>query len=170
MSILKNQERSLKVKTTLSVSALVLTVTFLLPLAGMQLFASEVKSLDPPPIEKTDTDLKKQKLPGPDDFVPLETLPAAIKMADPEYPVKAKKKGIEGDVWIKALILKDGTVKKALIYKTSGVKLLDKSALAAAYKSTFKPGIQNTQPVACWIAYKVSFKLDKKDKTAKDDQ
>ncbi len=48
--------------------------------------------------------------------------------------------------------------------KTSGHKMLDESALKAAFKSKFTPATVDKKPVATWVTYKVSFAPeDKKD-------
>ena len=180
MSILKEQKRVLKVKPSLAAMVIVVTIMFLLPLAGIQLFAGETNpqaAMSPMELnneygaaEKSDKEKEDEKYPKPDDFVALTTMPEMIKMVNPEYPKEAKKKGIEGDVWIKALVIKDGTVNKVVVSKTSGNELLDKSAMTAAYQNIFKPGLQKDKPVACWITYKVTFELgDDEDKDTDND-
>jgi protein TonB len=54
----------------------------------------------------------------------------------------------------------DGTVKEAVVYVSSGVAVLDRAALKAAYKNKFRPAVQNGNPVAIWVTYKVKFELD----------
>jgi TonB family protein len=95
----------------------------------------------------------------PPPFVPLEKYPEMIHHENPEYPSLARKAGLEGTVWIKALVSKDGLVEKAVVMKTSEIASLDESALRAAYRNRFTPGIQNGQAVAVWVAYKVDFVL-----------
>ena len=69
------------------------------------------------------------------------------------YPKQAQKDGIEGEVWIRALIGKDGAVRKAKIQKSSGKGAgLDDAALNAAYKSTYKPALTDGEPVAVWVS------------------
>jgi TonB family protein len=103
---------------------------------------------------------KQEKPPGPKDFVVVDVYPEMIKETQPVYPEEAKKAEIEGDVWVRSLIDKDGNVVKAEVAKPSGTNLLDESALAAATKNKFKPASQDGKPVAIWITYKVSFVLD----------
>ncbi|MFZ5981208.1 MAG: energy transducer TonB [Candidatus Zixiibacteriota bacterium] len=103
----------------------------------------------------------KKDLPSADEFVPLEVLPEMTYTEKPVYPEKAEEAGIEGMVWVRSLIDKDGSVVKSEISKSSGSEELDKSALAAAPKCLFKPGKNDKQPVASWVTYKVVFTLDK---------
>ncbi|MEW5795679.1 MAG: TonB family protein [Candidatus Zixiibacteriota bacterium] len=96
-------------------------------------------------------------LPSMDEFVPVEVPAEMIYEEMPEYPRLAKDAGLEGRVWIKALVGKDGSVKDAAVYKSSGTPLLDDAALKSAPKNKFKPAIQNGRPVAMWVTYKVDF-------------
>lgn len=100
-------------------------------------------------------------LPGEKEFIAVEILPEMIYEETPLYPEEAKEKKLEGIVYIKALIDKSGTVVDAKVSKTCGTELLDKAALAAAYKCKYKPAVQKGKPVAVWVTYKVEFKLDK---------
>jgi protein TonB len=99
-------------------------------------------------------------LPSIDEFVPVEIIAEMIYYETPGYPRLAEQAGLEGLVWIKALVGSDGTVKDAVVYKTSGTPSLDEAALAAAPKCKFKPAIQNGRPVAMWVTYKVNFELE----------
>ncbi|MFQ5453553.1 MAG: energy transducer TonB [Candidatus Zixiibacteriota bacterium] len=99
-------------------------------------------------------------LPSPDEFVPVEIMPEMIYQNQPEYPRLAKQAGITGVVWVKALVDKEGNVRKAMIGKSSGTASLDEAAVKAAYKNKFKPGIQNGRPVNVWVTYKVVFELN----------
>jgi protein TonB len=98
-------------------------------------------------------------LPAPDDFVPVEIYPEMIYEHVPDYPRLAEQAGITGLVWVKALVDEEGSVRKAIVGKTSGVNSLDEAAVKAAYKCKFKPGIQNNRPVKVWVTYKVEFEL-----------
>lgn len=99
-------------------------------------------------------------LPDISEFVPVEILPEMIHEVKPEYPRLAREAGLEGRVWIKALVDKNGNVRDAVIAKSSGVEVLDQAALKVAKLNKFKPGIQNGRPVAVWVTYKVDFVLD----------
>jgi len=102
----------------------------------------------------------EKDLPSVNDFVPVEVLPEMIFEQKPVYPEKAIKAGIEGIVWIRSLIDKDGSVVESIIGKSSGSELLNKSALKSAKECKFKPALQNENPVATWVTYKVDFNLD----------
>lgn len=99
-------------------------------------------------------------LPGINEFIPVEEIAEMITQKRPEYPRLAKQAGLEGTVWIKSLVAKDGSVKEAVVYKSSGTASLDEAALAVAKDNVFRPAIQNGRPVAMWVTYKVAFELD----------
>jgi len=184
MSILTDQKRINKLSQSNSKLIISLSVIIVLLLSSFQIFAndSEKNNSDKDKyeigvVEKqtykiattpkknyliSSTNKKDEVYPKSDEFVKLDSVPEMIKMVNPEYPKEAKKKGIEGDVWIKSLIDKEGKVIKAIVSKSSGNKMLDKSALDAARDCKFSPGIQDDKPVACWISYKITFKLDEK--------
>ncbi|MBU0982737.1 MAG: TonB family protein [candidate division Zixibacteria bacterium] len=98
-------------------------------------------------------------LPAPDEFVPVEEIATMIDYKQPEYPRLAQQAGIEGTVWVKALVGKDGSVLRAMVGKTSGTQSLDDAAVEAAPKNRFRPAIQNGRPVPMWVTYRVDFTL-----------
>lgn len=125
-----------------------------------QIVAPDVKDIssmsgDDIKIEIQDEDY----LPDVKEFVPVEILPEMIYEQKPEYPRLAEQAGIEGLVWVRALVNKEGKVLDAVVEKSSGTASLDEAAVQAAYKNRFKPGIQNGRPIACWVTYKVEFTL-----------
>jgi len=107
-------------------------------------------------------DVKQEEaVPQMDDFVSYEQEPD-VDMGELQknvvYPDVAIKAGIEGKVMISVLIDKSGRVIKTVIRSTSS-SLLDKAAIDAVKKTTFKPGFQNKQPVTSWLLIPVIFKL-----------
>lgn len=97
-----------------------------------------------------------------DQFVPHDTEPVLLNPEDclPKYPEMARKAGVEGKVWVQILVDKKGIVRDAIIASESGVSAgFEEAALEAAMKRKYSPAMQNKNPVAVWISYKVSFKL-----------
>ena len=95
----------------------------------------------------------------PDEFVPVEQFPVRTYYEEPVYPLFAHNAGLEGTVWVSALILTNGRVSAAIIKKSSGHQPFDDSALQAAYLCRYTPALQNGRPVNYWVTYKVEFKL-----------
>jgi protein TonB len=99
-------------------------------------------------------------LPPPEEFTPYDEAPVPLNEVVYDYPPLAKEAGIEGTVWIKALVDKNGKVRDALIFKQSGSSAgFEDVAKEGAYKIKYKPAISNNQPVAVWVVYPVRFTL-----------
>jgi protein TonB len=99
-------------------------------------------------------------LPAPDEFVAFQEKPVTIHFETPVYPEMAELTGQSGTVWVRALVDKDGRVRDARIDRPSGTNAgFEAAALSAAFMNLYKPAIQNGQPVAVWISFKVEFKL-----------
>ncbi len=110
--------------------------------------------------DNTVIDILDDILPQPDEFVAFDEEPQLLVAPEPNYPEMAKKAGVTGTVWIKVLVDKEGKVRDAIIVKESGVNAgFEEAALEAAWKRQYRPAMQNNQPVAVWVAYKVRFQL-----------
>ena len=75
------------------------------------------------------------------------------------YPVSAKEAGIEGKVFVKAIIDKQGNVIETSIIKSVNDDC-DKAAMDAIKKTKFFPGIKDNKPVKAEVTIPISFKLD----------
>ncbi len=96
----------------------------------------------------------------PPDFVPVEKEPQIIKQVVPKYPELAQRAGIEGRVWVKIWVDKDGKPHKAIVMK-SDAQIFDQPAVDAAMQYRFTPAIMNKGPVAVWVVIPFTFKLTK---------
>jgi TonB family protein len=95
-----------------------------------------------------------------DAFVPVDEQPVQITMVQPIYPELAQRAGLERKIIVRALIDKDGTVKKAVVANPDPSDVgFETAAIEAALQSTWRPAINNGQPLAVWITYVVAFKL-----------
>lgn len=105
-----------------------------------------------------------EKEPGIDETIDVDEFPAVTKSVNPVYPEEAKTNGIEGTVYLKILVDKEGNVKKAVVTKrTDGSVALEQAAMDAAKQWTFKPATIKKQPVEIWVSIPFKFKLaDKK--------
>lgn len=91
------------------------------------------------------------------DFVYVEELPEVITKVSPDYPREVREAGVEGQVVVHALVLKDGTVGDTRI--VSSIPMLDASAVAAIRQCRFKPAMAKSKPVAVWVAIPIRFRL-----------
>lgn len=96
----------------------------------------------------------------PPDFVPVEQQPVPVKQVNPEYPEIARRAGVEGTVWVKILVDKEGRAKKAVIMKSDN-DIFNENAIKAALGWVFTPAMMNNGPVAVWAAVPFRFKLNK---------
>ncbi len=111
----------------------------------------------PPPKEEKKTDEEPQY------FVAVENMPepiggiAAIQ-SKIVYPQIAKRAGVEGTVYIKAYVNKNGIVTKAVLLKGIGAGC-NQAALKAVEETKFTPGSQRGKPVNVMVSIPVVFRL-----------
>lgn len=96
--------------------------------------------------------------PGIDEFVAVEKPPQIVKRAVPIYPEMAMRAGLEGTVYVKILVDKDGKPKKAVVIKST-TEIFNDSAIEAAMQFVFTPAVMNNGPVKVWVAIPFKFKL-----------
>lgn len=96
--------------------------------------------------------------PGMDTFIPVEKQPIVVRKVVPKYPDMAMRAGLEGTVWVKILVDKDGTPKKAVVIKSTA-ELFNESAVTAAMGFLFTPAVMNNGPVKVWVAIPFKFVL-----------
>jgi protein TonB len=97
--------------------------------------------------------------PGFDEFVAVEIEPVAIVQVKPAYPEMARRAEVEGTVYVKALVDKEGKVKKAV--PVEGPEIFYDEAVKASMQWVFKPAIQHDQPVSVWVV--IPFRFNVKD-------
>ncbi len=95
----------------------------------------------------------------PPDFVPVEKQPVPIKQVEPPYPEIARRAGVEGTVWVKIWVDKEGKPVKAIVQK-SDAELFNQPAIDAAMKWVFTPAVMNNGPVAVWVSIPFKFRLN----------
>jgi protein TonB len=101
--------------------------------------------------------------PGVDEMVDVDEFPVPSKRVDPTYPEPDRKKGVEGTIWVKVLVNKEGRVVKTVVTKrTDGSETLEQAAVDAVRQWTFKPATVKQQPVSVWVAIPFKFKLGDK--------
>lgn len=98
--------------------------------------------------------------PDPEIFISVERFPVPVKQVQPVYPPMAIRTGVEGTVWVKILIDRDGKAKKAIVSKSDS-EILNDSAINAALEWLFTPAMMNSGPIAVWVCVPFRFKLKK---------
>jgi len=93
-------------------------------------------------------------------FTPYEVAPVLIKgTVRLVYPELLKKAGIEGTVLLWIFIDESGSTQKVQIYKSSGNRALDDSAMRAYRVARFTPAYSRDIPVKVWVQWPVKFTL-----------
>lgn len=95
---------------------------------------------------------------NPNIFVAFEKAPVAIKTVQPEYPEAARRAGLEGTVWLRTWIDKEGYVVKAEIHQ-SNAEIFNQPALHAIMQWEFTPAMQGGHPICVWVSIMMEFKL-----------
>ena len=88
-------------------------------------------------------------------FVP----PSFLFRHEPAYPERARRAGVEGVVGVRIALAPDGSVRQVELTQSSGSRLLDEAALAAARASTFSPASRNRSPVEAEAVASYRFEL-----------
>lgn len=94
-----------------------------------------------------------------DAFVPVEKFPMPVKQISPSYPEIARRAGVEGTVWVKILVTREGKAKKAVIIK-SDAEIFNEPSIEAALQWVFTPAVMNSGPVAVWVSVPFRFRLN----------
>lgn len=77
----------------------------------------------------------------------------------PVYPLSAKRKSIQGKVFIDVVVKTDGTPERVFVSHTSGSEVLDEAALDAVKQWKFIPARRGGQFVQANVIVPVEFKI-----------
>jgi len=94
----------------------------------------------------------------PPDFRVVEKSPVIIKRVIPIWPEIARKAGIEGTVWVKLWVNKEGKIKKVVVLKSTSDIFIEPT-IAAAQQFVFTPAMMQNGPVDVWVALPFHFRL-----------
>jgi TonB family protein len=97
----------------------------------------------------------------PADYVPYEKAPEAVRQVQPKYPDVATRAGLEGTVWVKIWVDRQGKPKKAVVQK-SDAEIFNRPATEAAMQWIFTPATTKNGPVSVWVSIPFRFKLEGK--------
>lgn len=103
------------------------------------------------------------KDPDPDEFIAVEKEAAAVNMDEIKrslvYPEICKQMNIQGKVFVRVLVGKDGKVSRHIV-KRSPHDLMTKEVEKHLNKLSFTPGIQAGRPISTWVTIPFDFKLN----------
>jgi len=90
------------------------------------------------------------------------TLPAVVKEVKPAYTAEAMQQKIQGSVWMRIVVLPDGSVGDIEITRSLDTEYgHDREAEKAARQWLFKPGTKDGKPVAVEVTLELTFRLKK---------
>jgi len=96
----------------------------------------------------------------PEIFIPgIEKYPVPVYNPTPSYPDIARRAGVEGTVYIKMWVTKEGKVKQAEVVKSTS-NIFDQNAMDAAVTWKFTPAIMNNAPISVWVTVPFKFRLN----------
>ncbi len=107
----------------------------------------------------------EEEMPDINAFIPVEKEPQVVRRVKPEYPEIARRAGIEGVVWVKILVDKEGKPRKAVVIKSEAGDVLNEAAVKAAMEFLFTPALMNQGPVSCWVVIPFRFQLKEVPRT-----
>jgi protein TonB len=81
--------------------------------------------------------------------------------APPVYPARAQERGEEGTVALRLLVGGDGATLEIRLHRSSGNRLLDEAALAAARRWEVEPPVVGGRRAAAWVEVPVRFRLER---------
>lgn len=79
----------------------------------------------------------------------------------PHYPAQAQDRGEEGAVALRLLVGADGATREIRLHRSSGHRLLDEAALAAARRWEVEPAAIEGRRADAWFEVPVRFRLDR---------
>jgi periplasmic protein TonB len=108
---------------------------------------------------KVEPPKEEESTPDMNSFVAVEKMPQVVVSVPPVYPDLAKRAGVEGTVYVKILVNKEGKAIKAVVIKSDS-EVFNQPATDAALKFVFTPAIQHKSPVTVWVVVPFKFKLN----------
>ena len=91
----------------------------------------------------------------------LDQVPVPLVQAPPDYPSELRRSGISGEVLVEFVIAADGTVRDAVVRKSTSSEF-EAPAIAAVNQWRFRPGLKGGREVAVREQVPISFTLGSK--------
>ncbi len=90
----------------------------------------------------------------------VDSPPRAVSRAAPEYPPRARAKGLTGYVAVSVLIAADGSIQDLRVLESEPPGTFDRAALDAVGRWRFEPATYEGLPVAVRVRQVVRFELE----------
>jgi TonB family protein len=99
-------------------------------------------------------------IPDMNDFILVDKMPQVKNSSTTVYPEQAKRNRIEGTVYVKLFVNKDGKPIKSIVMRSDN-EVFNQPALDAAMKFEFTPAVKDDRTLGVWVVVPFKFKLDK---------
>src|SRR4051812_38880431 len=114
----------------------------------------------PPVLGQDQPQAQTVYMPGRDSTGVVITPPRLLREVKNRYTVEAMRHGVEGTVWVQAVVLPDGTVGDVTVTKSLDRRYgLDDEALIAVKQWRFRPGTRLGIPVPVRVTIELTFTL-----------
>lgn len=95
--------------------------------------------------------------PSPAPAIADSAFPVPVSRPAPRYPPEALRRGVGGTVRVRVVVAADGSVERMDIAEASGNRYLDRAAMEAVRRWTFKPAVRGGQPVSAEVIVPLEF-------------
>ncbi|MFW6198222.1 MAG: energy transducer TonB [Acidobacteriota bacterium] len=85
--------------------------------------------------------------------------PEILRQVDPEYTPEATRRGIQGEVWIEAVVDAQGRVQDPRLLRGLPDEELNQRAMEAIRRWEFRPGTKDGEPVPVIAVFTVTYRL-----------
>ena len=121
-----------------------------LPIASVDFDSEPLPEIVPAPVMPMKAVYSMEEIDGP--LIPVSQVP-------PVYPLRARRKGIEGRVKVKFLVTENGAVEQITLLSAEPKNMFEKNVLKAVSTWRFKPGTVDGKIVKTWVLKTLEFKL-----------
>lgn len=90
----------------------------------------------------------------------VDSLPRPLARKSPEYPTKARARGIEGHVTLKIKVSERGDVEQIRVVEATPAGVFEEVAVNAVREWRFEPAQYKGTPVAVAVSQKIPFRLN----------
>lgn len=105
-------------------------------------------------------DLNAQTIQAPFGIGDLDGPLTALGRIGPVYPMRAKRRGIQGWVKVKFVVNEQGAVESITLVDAKPAGIFDQSVKRCVSKWRFKPGTVGGRPVKTWAETTIKFELE----------
>lgn len=119
-----------------------------------------VHTIQAAPVAAPAKALSSPKITEPESVTTPDYRAAYLDNPRPEYPLAARRMGLEGRVLLRVEVLENGTCNRLIITESSGHDMLDQAALKAVKNWRFLPAKKGGEAIVAWVEIPIVYRLD----------